>query len=121
MFRVFRPSFADDVNDNSSSSQVINYVENQSNLNLANSTTVGGNSIVTSATTLQPNWNNIQNKPAGFLDDTDNVLSPSEVESYVESTNTESKLQYYDWWCGNSHPKFKPQLEQSSKCSHWIE
>ena len=80
--------FADDVDDVLSSSQVINYVENQSNLNLANSTTVGGNTIVTSATTLQPDWNNIQNKPAGFLDDTDNVLSPSEVESYVESTNT---------------------------------
>ena len=48
--------FADDVDDVLSSGQVINYVENQSNLNLANSTTVGGNSIVTSATTLQPNW-----------------------------------------------------------------
>ena len=80
--------FADDVDDVLSSGQVIQYVENQSNLNLANSTTVGGNSIVTSATTLQPNWNNIQNKPAGFLDDVDNVLSPSEVESYVESTST---------------------------------
>lgn len=80
--------FADDVDDVLSSGQVIQYVENQSNLNLANSTTVGGNSIVTSATTLQPDWSNIQNKPAGFLDDIDNVLSPSEVESYVESTST---------------------------------
>ena len=74
---------ADDVDDVLSSGQVIGYVENQSNLNLANSTTVGGNSIVTSATTLQPDWNNIQNKPAGFLDDIDNVLSPSEVESLL--------------------------------------
>ena len=80
--------FADDVDDVLSSGQVIQYVENQSNLNLANSTTVGGNSIVTSATTLQPDWSNIQGKPAGFLDDIDNVLSPSEVESYVESTST---------------------------------
>ena len=80
--------FADDVDDVLSSSQVVQYIENQANLNLANSTTVGGNSIVTSATTLQPDWNNIQNKPAGFLDDIDNVLSPNEVESYVESTST---------------------------------
>ena len=80
--------FADDVDDVLSSGQVVQYVENQSNLNLANSTTVGGNSIVTSATTLQPDWSNIQGKPAGFLDDIDNVLSPSEVESYVESTST---------------------------------
>ena len=75
--------FADDVDDVLSSGQVETYIENASSLNLANSTTVGGNSIVTSATVLQPNWSNIQGKPAGFLDDTDNVLSASEVESYV--------------------------------------
>ena len=80
--------FADDVDDVLSSGQVETYIENASSLNLANSTTVGGNSIVTSATVLQPNWSNIQGKPAGFLDDTDNVLSASEVESYVESTST---------------------------------
>jgi len=80
--------FADDVDDVLSSGQVETYIENASNLNLANSTTLGGNSIVTSATVLQPNWSNIQGKPAGFLDDTDNVLSASEVESFVESTST---------------------------------
>ena len=80
--------FADGVDDVLSSSQVESYVENASNLNLANSTTVGGQSIVTSATVLQPNWSNIQGKPAGFLDDTDNVLSASEVESYIEGTST---------------------------------
>ena len=57
--------FADDVDDVLSSSQVINYVENQSNLNLANSTTVGGNSIVTSATTLQPSGTTFKINQAG--------------------------------------------------------
>ena len=72
--------FADDVDDVLSSGQVIQYVENQANLNLANSTTVGGNSIVTSATILQPNWSNLQGIPAGFSDNVDNELSANEVE-----------------------------------------
>ena len=80
--------FADDVDDVLSGPQVINYVENESGINLANGAQVGGNTIVTSATVLQPDWSNITGKPAGFLDNTDNVLSPGEVESYIESTST---------------------------------
>lgn len=72
--------FADDVDDVLSGPQVINYVENESGINLANGAKVGGNTIVTSATVLQPDWSNITGKPAGFLDNTDNVLSPGEVE-----------------------------------------
>lgn len=80
--------FSDNTDDVLTSTQVENHIQNAQNLNLSTSTTVGGNSIVTSTTTLRPDWNNIQNKPAGFLDDTDNVLSASEVEQYIEATST---------------------------------
>ncbi len=80
--------FADEVDDVLSGPQVVGYVENQAGLSLAASTTVGGHSVVTSATTLLPAWGNIQGKPSGFSDNIDNVLSPSEVENYVESATS---------------------------------
>lgn len=77
--------FADNTDDVLTSTQVENHIQNAQGLNLSTSTTVGGNSIVTSSTTLLPDWSNIQNKPAGFLDNTDNVLSPSDVGTYVSN------------------------------------
>jgi hypothetical protein len=80
--------FSDNVDDVLSSSQVQTYIENSSTLNLSTNTTVGNNSIVTSATTLQPNWSNIQGIPSGFSDNTDNELSANDVENFVEATST---------------------------------
>ena len=82
------PGFADQVDDVLTSTQVENHIQNAQGLNLSTSTTVGGQSIVTSATTLLPDWSNIQSIPPGFSDNTDNTLSPSEVEQYIESSTT---------------------------------
>ena len=76
--------FADETDDMLTGPQVIQYVENESGLNLQASTKIAGNSIVTSATTLQPSWNNVQSIPAGFADNTDDTLSNAQVENIIE-------------------------------------
>ncbi len=67
-----------------SESDVEFYVTNGA-LDLANGTTLAGNAILTAADTLTPDWNDIQNVPAGFADgiDDDTQLSETEVENYV--------------------------------------
>ena len=66
-----------------STSEVRNIIESASalGLNLASSSTVGGSSILTSASTLSVDWSNIQSRPAGVDDgDTLDVLNCDENE-----------------------------------------
>ena len=58
------------------------YILILSGVNLAASSSVNGSEILTATSTLLPEWSNIQNRPLG-LDDGDDWLDESEVESYI--------------------------------------
>ena len=66
-------------------------------IDLNSNTTVGGNTVVTSATTLNPNWLDINNRPSG-LDDGDN-------DALANTVCTDGQILVYDiatnaWICG---------------------
>ena len=70
-------------------------------LNLAAGTTVDGNSILTTLSTLTPDWNDIQSRPPGLDDgDDDTQLSQSDVLSYVDGQTVDlgsgSQVDGYD-------------------------
>ncbi len=71
------------------SDDVISIIEGQSGLSLPIDSTVAGNEILTTASTLNPDWNSIQSIPSD-LQDGDAVLSEGDVENYV--TNEEIDL-----------------------------
>lgn len=64
-------------------SDVLNFVNGQT-LSLGLGTQVNGANILTTQSTLTPNWNDIQGRPPGLEDGDDNTqLNQSEVLSYV--------------------------------------
>ena len=74
-----------DMDTQLSETEVEGYVTNGA-VNLYDGTTLGGNGILTTTSTLSPNWSNIQNRPAGLDDgDDDTQLSSTEVVGYVEA------------------------------------
>ena len=66
---------------------VLAYV-NGSQVDLGAGSQVGGANILTTATTLQPDWNDIQSRPPGLDDgDDDTQLGQSDVVNYVQGQN----------------------------------
>ena len=75
---------------------VESYITNGA-IDLNSNTTIGGNTVVTSATTLNPNWLDINNRPSGLDDGDDDALT--------NTACTDGQILVYDiatnaWICG---------------------
>lgn len=66
---------ATDIDTVLSEQEVENYITNGSlDLTLGSNTTIGGNTVITTGSTLTPDWNDITSRPPGLDDGDDDVL-----------------------------------------------